>query len=367
MPRHRGLNRKKFIESVPDHLLREYFAKKCEGEVALASCDYESVNGFLDKMGDPDLRDSVLEDFTHINDICETAMNILVHAAQRYGVEMTGEEERQELAMDMFLHHRQAFEYAYDLYCLYNASSKMSQHSIEAQDFEVTPDRIEAFKQRVGAFYSEQAKGKECIVRCYDEDGRVVIVVIRGSYKRSVAVWDGQEIKTQFFRPAKEDVLQFDKPTRVLSIKAPYKKDKDNYIDTFTEAIVGDKSRAQSFLRDDAYTLKPLQKGTFSFAGNDVITSVTLVEVKLSVRGLSNPEVVIKSSDVLKTLENDLRGISLNSGELVHAKFLFELQVDGKTRKVRFAITPPNVTDLTTKKYADVIGAYLRQNGVKLV
>lgn len=32
-----------------------------------------------------------------------------------------------------------------------------------------------------------------------------------------------------------------------------------------------------------------------------------------------------------------------------------------------FVVTPPNVTDLHRKKYADVIGAYLKENGVRLV
>ena len=75
----------------------------------------------------------------------------------------------------------------------------------------------------------------------------------------------------------------------------------------------------------------------------------------------------IGSSNVLKTLKDDINGINLGSGDLVHAKFRFGLDIDGKPRKVTFEITPPNVTDLTKKKYADIIGAYLKENGVKLV
>ena len=52
---------------------------------------------------------------------------------------------------------------------------------------------------------------------------------------------------------------------------------------------------------------------------------------------------------------------------MVHAKFRFKLQIDGKTRSVTFEITPPNVTNLHKSRYADIIGAYLKENGVKLV
>lgn len=84
-------------------------------------------------------------------------------------------------------------------------------------------------------------------------------------------------------------------------------------------------------------------------------------------KGGTTPTVVISSSDVLETLAVDIGGINLSSGDLVHAKFRFELEIDGKSRRVTFEITPPNVTDLTRKRYADIIGNYLKENGVKLV
>ena len=94
------------------------------GLLFLNTFDYDSVNKFLDTIQDEDLKRSILEDFTHINDICEKMMNILIKAVQHYGIETTGEEEREALAMDIFLHHKEAFDYAYDFYRLFNASSK---------------------------------------------------------------------------------------------------------------------------------------------------------------------------------------------------------------------------------------------------
>jgi hypothetical protein len=211
------------------------------------------------------------------------------------------------------------------------------------------------------------AKGRECIIRHYDEADETVIVVIHGSYNRSLVVWDGQAIKTVFFRPANEDILHFSKTTSVLSIKAPYQRDKDNYIQAFTEAIIEDEAQMEREDRDATYTLKPLQHGTFSFAGNEYIDSIVLLGVKISIRGETNPTLEIKSSNVLRTLEEDFRDISLRSGDLVHAKFRFRLNVSKRGRNVTFEITPPNVTDLTRKRHADIIGAYLKENGVKLV
>jgi len=108
VPRHRSLNLKKFIDSIPEPLVKEYFKQKLGdgASFSLKTFDYDSVNKLLDTVKNEELKSSILEDFTHINDICEKMMNILVKAVQRYVIETTREEERQALAMDIFLHHK---------------------------------------------------------------------------------------------------------------------------------------------------------------------------------------------------------------------------------------------------------------------
>lgn len=139
MPRHRSLNLKKFVDSIAEPLIEEYLKQKLGGGMSLSlkTFDYDSVNKLLDTIRDENLKSSILEDFTHINYICEKMMNIMVKAAQRYGIETAWEEERQALAMDIFLHHKEAFDYAYDYYCLFNTSSKMSHRKITADNFEI--------------------------------------------------------------------------------------------------------------------------------------------------------------------------------------------------------------------------------------
>jgi len=94
MPRHRSLNLKKFIDSIPEPLVKEYFKRKVGGDAFFSpkAFNYDSVNKFLDAIEDEDLKSNILEDFTHINDICEKMMNILVKAVQGYGIETTDQD-----------------------------------------------------------------------------------------------------------------------------------------------------------------------------------------------------------------------------------------------------------------------------------
>ena len=367
MPRHRSLNLKRFVDSIPQDLMGRYLVIAFGRINTLPSLDSESIVDFLDKRADPDLRNRIYEDFTHINDLGEKVMNILVKAVNKYGIETSGEETKQELAMHLFLNHREAFDYAYDHYCLFNSSSKISYHKVPPCALSMTENKMKRFKQKIVEFYSNLAKGRECLVRHYDEGDQIVIVVIHGSYRRSVSAWEKGNLNTLFYRPAKEDILQFDIKTSVLSIQAPYQKDKLNYIKAFTHTILEKEDDIDESERDATYSLAPIQDGTFNFGGNETVTSVKLLEVKMSLRGSTNPDVMIRSSDVLETFRNDVLGININSGDLVHAKFRFGLEVDGRFRKVTFEITPPNITNLTTKRYANIISAYLEENGVKLI
>jgi hypothetical protein len=370
VPKHRSLNLKRFITGIPENLLEEYFRQKFGDEAPspLNKFDYDSIRDFVESPRSKDIGDAILEDFACINDICERGMNLLVQAIDRYHISTTDEEIAQELAMKVFLdNNKEVFEYAYDLYCLYNSPGKMSHRNISADKLKVTDQKMEKFRSAISQFYAKQAKGRDCIIRHYVEKGKVMIVVMRGSYKRSVAAWEKQKIKTLLFRPASEDILQFDKTASVLSIRAPYNKDKDNYIKTFTNVILEDNDQVDRPDRDRTYTLVPLQTGDFSFEGNDVIESITLLEVKINLRGLTMPTLTISSSDIRETCSRDLPGFRLSIGDLVHAKFRFGLLIDGKHKKVTFEITPPNVTDLNKKKYADIIEVYLKDNGVKLV
>lgn len=225
MPQHRHLNLEKFLDSVSESLIKEYFDRTFQGKLRLDAYDRDSVSAFIEAPANETVKIAIRQDFERINDICETVMNHLVDAANAHGVEIR-EESRENLAMRIFLFHPGAFDYAYDKFCIFNAENKVSEHNIAAANLDITQEKIDAFKSRISEYYAGLAKGQECIVRHHNEEGKIYILVSHGSYRRSVPTWEGQEIKTLFYRPAIEDVLIYDKRSGTLSIKAPYVKEK---------------------------------------------------------------------------------------------------------------------------------------------
>ncbi len=372
MPRHRSLTLNRFVSAINPDLVERYFVSRIPRDqlspyLAGMGMHFDYVKHLLESLPDAWLRGVVYEELRRINDIGEKAMSTLVRTTKRYGIPIEQNEKPQQLAMRLFLDHPDAFEHAWAWYCYYYATSKVSLHCVNREGFSIDTDKLDAFKEEARAFFCDQAKGEECRVSHYEEGNEVVILVTHGSYIRTVARWEGPVVRIDSFRPAYEDILLYDKNRSLLCIKASLEKDREQYIKSFSSAILGNAALAESPDRDKVYTLRPVQDGTFSWDGNEFITAIIPLEASLKLEGSTEPVVHIKSSDLRRTFLEDIDGLDLTSGELTLMKFRFTIEVEGEPETVTFIIAPPDVTDLAKKKHADIISNYLKQNGVQLI
>ena len=156
----------------------------------------------LETLSDQRARGIIEEDFKRINDIGEQKTGTLIWATRLFGIQVQQTEKPQALGMRLFLDYPDAFEYAWARYCVYGSTSRISRHNIPCEGFEINATKLETFSEEVKHHLSELAKGEECRVHHYDEGDQVVILVARGSYIRTIARWEGGEIKIDSFRPA---------------------------------------------------------------------------------------------------------------------------------------------------------------------
>lgn len=367
MPRHRSLTLKKFVEAVHYELMERYFTEKFPSSKLPPHIimNIEAVETFIEDPRNAEVKGLIQEDFRRINDICEKGKALLVRAYKYFDIPRDDSLTLQGLAMKLFLDHREAFDYAYAWYCYYNTSGKISEYRISG-DFKLTKEKLDSFHKETKAWYSDLAKGHECLIVHYDEENSTVILIKHGSYVRTVAYWKEDKIEILSFRPANEDILLYDRKKHILSIKASFPKAREQYIKTFSRCIMGDESLASGEDRDTIYTLEPLKNGSFSWDGNENIKEIILTEIKLELPGSTEPVMRISSKDMRKTLAEDIP-VELDSGELTYAHFRFILELDGKKQKVSFMIAPPDVSDLAQKKHSEIISDYLKEQGVKLV
>ena len=369
MPKHRNLSLKTFVRGVSWDNFQRYFdgLSPDHPPSAWAFLNEEVMEQFLTDPGNAEASGAVLEDFRRINDIAATGMNLLVQAYRQTGVAFAQETPAQELAMRLFLDHPGAFQFAWSRYLYYSTGSKLTMHHLDLPSLEITDEKVERFADDLEGWFSSLAKGNKCYVHCFREDGQTILHIQRGSYLRTVARWKDDQIEIETFRPADEDMLIYNHEDSVLSISAGLAKDREYYLEAFATLLAGEPDLVRDMPTGAIFTLEPLRQGKFDFTGNEEITGVTLVKIRLKLDDLNAPELEIKSRDVMETLKRSLRGLSLSQGHLTAARLQFQVRPEnGRTATVSFDIEPPARTNLAQKLYANIIEDYLREQGVKL-
>jgi hypothetical protein len=371
MPIHRGLTLKKFIHAIPPHLFERYLDQlQTEGKPSgWALLHHKTLAAFLDDPQNAGVSPVILEDFHRINDLCGHGMSLLVRAYRRAGLDIDQSRAAEELAMRLFLDHREAFECAWSLYLIYSNPSKLSVYRVPGPPIDVAAEHVERLQNELASWFSGLAKGDACQVDWFVDGDETVIRISRGSYLRTVACWQGHQVTFVRFRPASEDVIVYNRRLSELLVKASLPKDRAQYLTAFAACIAGDARLAEAAREAPVFTLAPLQDGTFHFEGDGVVTGVSLVRVTVNLRDRCGTVMELKSDNIVETLRRPpFAGLPLAAVELVAASFRFQLQPeDVPAASVTFEIEPPARTNLTQKPYADIIERYLREQGVRLL
>jgi hypothetical protein len=368
-----GLSLARFVEAIPPELLDEYvgrLARSAPPDSKLPRgwevLNAEALSLYLSAPENAEVAGIIREDFRRVNDIARDGAGVLVRACDKYKIHLNGYAP-EAMAMQLFLNHGQAFEFAWSRYLLYGSTARLSAHPLPLGDLTVMPDQAVKFEAGVRVWYANQAKGEQCMVKCFEDTGQTVVLVQHGTYVQTVSFWDRDEVRLTSFRPALEDVLLYDPETQVLRIKAGLAKDRDEYVRLFALCIGGDERLADEALSGEVFSLSPVEQDEFDFSGDGPITKVELRRVTMTVYGATNLIADFRSPDILKSFGRDLPGFGISSGLLTLARFRFYIHYPGeKPTTVTFSIEPPSTTDLAERRYTDLILNYLRRQGIKL-
>lgn len=370
MPKHLSLSLEKFIQVIPWYHFQQYFDKR---KTKFPNNGWELINAealqhFLDDPDNAELAATIQEDFQKINDLGMQGMPIMVQACKKCNIDILPEELPLQLGMRLFMEHSYAFEFAWSRFLLYNTPNRLSIYPLpKFNHLDIDDIKIQAFKHGVQVWFTELAKGEQCEVLRYEDRGETVILIRHGGYIRTTPFWQGSEVSLNSYRPALEDLLVYDPVKSELFIKAPYPKDRERYLRLFAYCILGDEDIAEQALKDQVFTLTPLQDGSFSFTGDGNILKIDLIMVRMKLYGATNPIIELKAENITTAFKNDLGTLTLKSGILTQARFCFHIRQPGKKpSEITFEIEPPSRTDLTSKKYNEIIEEYLIKQKVKL-
>jgi hypothetical protein len=367
----RGLELEQFVSQVEPAYFERYFQtllpNSPPGFWALMhpAAMLEWMNTQLNAAG----RSVVIEDFGRISEISKHGMNLLVQAYKRAGAGPNDKFSREQQGIILFLDHRDCFDFAWARHLFYSSDAKLSLYKVELDELKIDPESKAAFEEDLRGWFADHAKGDFCWVRPYEDGDQVTFLLAHGSYVKTVAyLSDDRKISFQSLRPVAEDILVYDRPRKLIEIKAALSKDRERYLQAFATCIVKSPNLIKEAQQREVLTLKPISQGTFDFAGDgEEVESVILTKIRMSLSTASAPVVEVKSKDIKWTFDGELGDLSLDSGRLDYARFRFHLKPDGRpSTTVSFEIQPPGRTDLVQKKHAEIIERYLEIQGVKI-
>lgn len=357
MPKPKDFNLSTFLSTVNPDLIERYLLRFVPEEQLpprLMGMNRDYVGYVLEK--NDTLKTAITEELRRINDACYRDLPKV--AAKRFGVPAPGYETSQSTALGLFLDHSPVFDFAWALYSFNSAYARISQHWLQVHDVRADSQIITNLRTELQSYFAAQARGNLCQVHLFNQPDETVILVLHGSYLRTVAFWQGPDIKMSPFRFACNDVLIYDKAHAVLSVKAPARGDCEYYVPTFARLVLGNAALAENPERDRIYTLEPLQTRPSDWVGNGKVSAVELRKAKLK---------PFSDGSETRTVEGDglpLSEVDPRHGELVEAKLRFTITTDSREDKVMTTITPPCSTDLVKKRHAEIIADYLREKGV---
>ena len=361
MLRHRTLARSKFFAAVGLECLATYASvRNLDPPKSVADDEIDRWQAALDET----TLAVVHEDWQSINDVADHAVDALDLAYRRSSLTPDDDASRERLAMMLFLQDRESFDIAADLYSWRDATTRMSHFRLTPCSG-TPPPSMDALEASVSEHFRETMRSPWCRVRAYEEAGVWIVLVTRGDYQQTQQRLEDDGPRLDFIRPARQDVLQYNPTSGVLSLRIeghPATEDQQLYVGAFSEHCLGIAAKPLAEL-ETTISLEPIRTDRFTYTGNEHVEWVRLVAADLRFPS-DRTASVIRSDDVRRSLHSRFNKTRISDAELLSsAKLHFKLRAQkGRARAV--TLTPPSRTEIS--RNAAVIEAYLRQEGVLL-
>jgi hypothetical protein len=223
---------------------------------------------------------------------------------------------------------------------------------------------LDSLPAEVRAWLRGLAENGEAVVTSVDEKDSTVILLTRKGRSPSIARWRTLELRILSFGPPDRDLLVHDDERNVLSVRARPPGLRDIRLGRRAGRLLLAGPAPAGWDPDTRYSLEPLEKGTFNWGGDERIAGIVLTRVCLRVPGAMEAYLTVDSADVRRTLREEIPQFTVEGGELVHVQFRFTLEVGDGEERVSFTVKPPATSDLPQKPHRDIIGGFLREQGV---
>ena len=368
--KHRTFNADRFLDKFQgQEIILRSFVGLWDGRLGLdtTSLDVPHFKEYLVN-GDGDGKDDLLESLYMAYDLCtERGHEDLVSACDEcsYSPNGNGELPVECLSLKVRTENEDAFTLAYDRYNLWRAERFTIFSGKSAAGIVDTSAASSAFQAKLAEIFKDHKNSDRVLVRHYQEGAYTNFIVYHEKRVKAELIFKGTRMRPKvsptILRPAQQDFISYNNETGQLEIEAGFEKEETALRKAFAECCLKDEDFFDSPGSSDRLNLARIAEDDFEMPV-DEDHSAFLAELHFNIKQTHGPSFVVRSKNVMETLEKNYLRKRLAGGTIRRA--VFKIMFPDDRRGKRIELSGTNKVKFKRATHAEDVFRYLKNWGI---
>ncbi|HUT10468.1 MAG TPA: hypothetical protein VMX94_07040 [Armatimonadota bacterium] len=361
-PIHSPLREKSFFRKTSNALLKRFFEHyETLREIAWSGRAEADVDDVYDAYSElpEDTRRGIANDLENLNDLAsERGMPCLVEAAGRWHIDC-GDMTAHNLAMTLFLEHRDTFNTAHDWWTIDHFQGYSDFRGRNPLVIEDTDKGLPQLQAAFSDYLGSLEKGVDVKVEVYKDIEKIAYVVCHEDYVKAMERFREHTLVVENDRPVFYATMVYYPSSGKLKVKATKNELVEFSRDAFAEHIIGSRD---FFQHQDVRLIYDLDRfklpWQFELDPADHIEYVRVVAIRFHPELNTKDTVEVRS---YRDLAQRLRGmnVDLNRVKITHVSLCFKFPGKGRIGARTVNLSMPNRNNLGDSKNDQLIERYL--------
>jgi len=368
--KHRTFNADRFLDKFQRReVLIQNYAGFWDGrlDVQAATLDVPRFKEFLVN-GNGDGKDELLEGLYRAYDLSsERGHEDLVAACRDFAYEPDpkGELPVECLSLKVRTENEEAFNLAYDRNTLWRAERFSVFRGKEIKAIADASAAAVQFQRKLAEVFKDDKKSDRVLVRQYQEGAYTNFIVYHEKRTKAELIFKGTRtrplVSPTVLRPAQQDFISFNNETGQVEIEARFENEETTLRKLFAQCCLEDADFFEGPEAANRINLMRIAEEDFSMPVDEDHTAA-LVELHFGLKQKHGPTFIVRSKNVLETLDLNYLRRRLAAGTIKRAIFKLTFPDDRRGKRVELAGT--NKVSFKRATHAEDIFRYLTNWGI---
>ncbi len=368
--KHRTFNADRFLDKFQgQEVILRSFVGLWDGRLGLdtTSLDVPHFKEYLVN-GDGDGKDDLLESLYMAYDLCtERGHEDLVSACDEcsYSPNGNGELPVECLSLKVRTENEDAFTLAYDRYNHWRAERFTVFRGKSAAGIVDADAASSAFQVKLAEIFKDHKNSDRVLVRHYQEGAYTNFIVYHEKRVKAELIFKGTRMRPKvsptILRPAQQDFISYNNETGQVEIEAGFEKEETALRKAFAECCLKDEDFFDSPGSADRLNLARIAEDDFDMPV-DEDHSALLAELHFKLGQTYRPSFVVRSKNVMETLEKNYLRKRLAGSTIQRA--VFKIMFPDDRRGKRIELSGTNKVKFKRATHAEDVFRYLKNWGI---